>query len=424
MNPAVAQVSLRIVTLLLFMSISFSNWEPRLSTIARAEAVPVDREHKQHARKTLLKQALAERDWAHAGARIKSRSLQEQSQAPAADIIVTVLGPDAAPAPGPEFAMSPPHSPFINGSSSDLICCCQGNSASNSYTLPYQSPAPPYCCCGQQSDCCATTTSVMGLICGGGQVCGILMLMSALIGVLVLTICITGAFMARRRRLQAATGETAAAQLQTGLSSRPTLQVPYIPPDQLMLLSVHKPVEEEVGTQKECPICLDAIDVAADNWAAFPCTHGCCKPCLEDLLRHSSRRVNPSVLAVLCPLCRKVAVAPISIVSGTPLPPRSPSLPTPQPSETLITIQPAPQTPAEVELAPMAGRQSIGSADGSAEPSAGEAPPPVAVAGSTSLQTAPDGAAASVAAGDAAGEGEGRHAGGVLGNWGRPQRWL
>lgn len=142
--------------------------------------------------------------------------------------------------------------------------------------------------------------------------CGILLLMSALVGTLVVAVCITGVFLARRRRRRDSTldliiqsSRARGAQIQ-----RPGSQMIQIPNDQLDELYIGKPKAADEGETKECPICLDSVCVDNATWAAFPCGHGCCQPCAEDLLRHSSRQVNATTVAVLCPLCRKLAVAP------------------------------------------------------------------------------------------------------------------
>lgn len=155
------------------------------------------------------------------------------------------------------------------------------------------------------------------MICGGGQVCGILMLLSALVAVLVLSVCVTGSYFARRRRqniLALHAANTAAAGGAAPGMYRPASQALEIPPDQLESLRVRAAAipegEDPAESMKECPICLDTVALHPDTWAVFPCTHGCCRPCLGDLMRLSSRRVNSNTLAVLCPLCRKIAVAP------------------------------------------------------------------------------------------------------------------
>jgi hypothetical protein len=160
------------------------------------------------------------------------------------------------------------------------------------------------------------------------------MLLSALIAVLVLTVCMTGTFYARRRRQQLLAMHAAAGGGPNGAiggvgSFRPAEQI-TIAEAEIPGLRVKYGVEEVGtatveeggdsdgtgddtggGTTKECPICLDTVSLHSDTWAVFPCTHGCCRPCFSDLLRHSSRRVNNSaVFAVMCPLCRKLAVAP------------------------------------------------------------------------------------------------------------------
>lgn len=279
--------------------------------------------------------------------------------------------PAPGPAPGPETESvwpSPPTSPFVPPSNdSSLACCCRsGNTA---YEEPYQTPPPAGCCCGSRTTCCQTG-GLVNMICGGGQVCGILMLLSALVAVLVLSVCVTGSYFARRRRqnvLALHAANTTAGGPTMGMY-RPASQALEIPPDQLELLRVRPAVAleggEESDTTKECPICLDTVALHPDTWAVFPCTHGCCRPCLGDLMRLSSRRVNDNTLAVLCPLCRKIAVAPenmeleseggigaIRTMASTPssvgvISPNTPALPSPVAME---VERPSPAAPGLAE---------------------------------------------------------------------------
>jgi len=216
------------------------------------------------------------------------------------------------------------------------------------YEEDYKEPPPSnLCCCGERSKCCPQG-GLIKIICGGGQVCGILMLLSALIAVLVLSICMAGTFFARRRRNQllamhAAGGSPSGAitsstrpadQITISEAEIPGLRVKYGSGCLQSTPSSEEEGGEEVGTTiehdnsiistsaapgtvtasetKECPICLDTVAIYGDAWAVFPCTHGCCRTCFTDLLRHSSRRVNnnSAVWSVMCPLCRKMAVAP------------------------------------------------------------------------------------------------------------------
>ncbi len=241
------------------------------------------------------------------------------------------------------------------------------------YEEPYTQPAPSGCCCGSRSDCCSSG-GLVNVICGGGHVCGILMLLSALIAMLVLSVCITGTFISRRRRaaaLAAAHGGTIVPQ------RRPSMPVVTIPEDQIEALMVRPATaaaaavegleaDAEAGPEnKECPICLDGVDVTPDRWAVFPCSHGCCRPCLNDLLRHSSRRINPTTMALLCPLCRKVAVAPrpppaMETDEGAP---QAPLVPAPSPPPPTSPVVPTPEaTPEEAtpeEAAPAAAEGGI-----------------------------------------------------------------
>jgi len=181
------------------------------------------------------------------------------------------------------------------------------------------------------------------------------MLLSALIAVIIVAICLSGSFYARRRRnqllaMQAAGDGPNGAIVGGGGPTRPADQITIndaeIPGLRVKYGSecthiAHSTEEEgggvEAGTTiehgignvisttlgsapgsnatpgtKECPICLDTVSLYSNTWAVFPCTHGCCKTCFTDLLRHSSRRVNndSAVWAIMCPLCRKMAVAP------------------------------------------------------------------------------------------------------------------
>jgi hypothetical protein len=176
------------------------------------------------------------------------------------------------------------------------------------------------------------------------------MLLSALIAVLVLSVCMTGTFYARRRRRQLLAMHGATGGLPNGaiggvgVGRRPIEQITMNEADIPGLRVKYGventvPIEGEAGEAgedadgtttttagtiseaetKECPICLDTVSLHSDTWAVFPCTHGCCRPCFSDLLRHSSRRVNNSaVWAVMCPLCRKIAVAPEGEIPASP----------------------------------------------------------------------------------------------------------
>jgi hypothetical protein len=200
----------------------------------------------------------------------------------------------------------------------DLICCCPTTSGTYQ-SFQYENPPPaPTCCCNTTDVCtqCSGQTSFSS-VCGSGQICGILLLMAALIGTLALTICVTGVFLARRRRGrrvtldQFMTGGTVSAR--TSSIGRPAVQMIQIPADQLKEIYIkqvaHDP--EHARDPRECPICLDTVPVTTGIWSQFPCGHGSCTMCVNDLLRHSSRRVNERTVAVLCPLCRTLAVAPM-----------------------------------------------------------------------------------------------------------------
>ena len=94
------------------------------------------------------------------------------------------------------------------------------------------------------------------------------------------------------------------------------MNIVRIPDEQLKDLEIKDiDVDEEQGGlgQAECPICLETVGHQVVS--EFPCGHMCCRGCRDDLVRHSSRVVNASTVAILCPLCRKMAVAP-SLVGG------------------------------------------------------------------------------------------------------------
>lgn len=172
-------------------------------------------------------------------------------------------------------------------------------------------PSPPM-------DPFSSNSTTFTSVCGNGQVCGILLLMSALVGTLVITICITGVFLARRRRMRnMGLEQVIQANRQNSHISRPGVRMVQIPSDQLKELYISSPKTSSENDTDECPICLDTVRMHVDTWSCFPCGHGCCKPCAGDLLRHSSRRVNRTTVAVLCPLCRKLAVAPIDPEDAT-----------------------------------------------------------------------------------------------------------
>ena len=202
-----------------------------------------------------------------------------------------------------------------SNSSSDLICCCPvGGGLYRAFD--YEEPSPSVSCCCNTTDVCTecSQTDSFNSVCGSGQVCGILLLMATLIGTLAVTICVTGVFLTRRRRLRNATldqfvsGSTAVGGLQQVQRS----QIVNISEDQLKELYITQVPEGSHGGEiKECPICLDSVPVENGIWSTFPCGHGSCTICVNDLLRHSSRRVNSTTAAVLCPLCRTLAVAPM-----------------------------------------------------------------------------------------------------------------
>ena len=220
--------------------------------------------------------------------------------------------------------------PFSQNADADgsKICCCQVSNSSSYSAFQYQDPAtaPSECCCGEPGqecpDLCASSNFTS--VCGSGQVCGILLLMAALVGTLAITICITGVFLARRRRQRNATDQFLTSFSQSGRATVQQANIVRIPDEQLKDLLIkdvdmdenrgsadpQAEVDEEQGgvRQVECPICLEPVEHQVVS--EFPCGHTCCRGCRDDLVHHSSRVVNASTVAILCPLCRKLAVAP------------------------------------------------------------------------------------------------------------------
>ena len=218
--------------------------------------------------------------------------------------------------------------PFSQDDDGAKICCCQLSNTSSYSAFEYQDPstAPSECCCGAPGvdcpDSCASSS--FSSVCGSGQVCGILLLMAALVGTLAITICITGVFLARRRRQRHNTDQFLMSLSQSGRASVQQVNIVRIPDEQLKDLEIkdidieenlgsadpHGRVDEEQGgvRQAECPICLEPVEHQVVS--EFPCGHTCCRGCRDDLVHHSSRIVNASTVAILCPLCRKLAVAP------------------------------------------------------------------------------------------------------------------
>jgi hypothetical protein len=208
------------------------------------------------------------------------------------------------------------------------ICCCQLANSTSYAAYQYQDPmtAPSECCCGTPGedcpDLCESTS--FSSVCGSGQVCGILLLMAALVGTLAVTICITGVFLARRRRQRNNLDQFFTAAAQAGQPAIQHVSIVRIPDEQLKDLEIkdkdmdeyrgssdqNSSVDEEMGNlpQTECPICLEPVEHQVVS--EFPCGHTCCRGCRDDLIHHSSRVVNASTVAILCPLCRKLAVAP------------------------------------------------------------------------------------------------------------------
>jgi hypothetical protein len=200
-----------------------------------------------------------------------------------------------------------------NDSSSDLVCCCPVGGGQYR-PFDYEFPSPSASCCCNTTDVCTQCSSSESFnsVCGSGQVCGILLLMATLIGTLAVTICVTGVFLARRRRQRNATlDQFVSVSTASGVQHARRSQILNISEDQLKELYIAQvPEGEHVEEIKECPICLDSVPVENGIWSIFPCGHGSCTICVNDLLRHSSRRVNSTTCAVLCPLCRTLAVAP------------------------------------------------------------------------------------------------------------------
>ena len=165
-------------------------------------------------------------------------------------------------------------------------------------------PSPLGCCCGTKVKCC-TRGGLIQVMCKGNYACGVGLLITILLGGIVVTVCVGGTWANRRRRRHGADNPAAVAAANgSSRGLRPSALMVDIPRDQLQALTVGPPRPAQCGSPQECAICLETMNVDEENWTRFPCAHGCCKTCLSDLLHYTSRNVNPTTLALLCPLCR------------------------------------------------------------------------------------------------------------------------
>lgn len=64
------------------------------------------------------------------------------------------------------------------------------------------------------------------------------------------------------------------------------------------------PGDAGFGASHECVICLEAVAVGPASWRTFPCHHGVCARCVDDIVRcvrmHVAVRVHAHVCLSVC----------------------------------------------------------------------------------------------------------------------------
>lgn len=223
--------------------------------------------------------------------------------------------PLPAPSSSPTLDFAPPPPPASN---TTFACCCRGGVVQiYNDTAPIKYQQRSDCCCGPVSSCCNNDyykSSLLGSICGGGATCGIILVISGMVGVLCFTACLASTVMVRRRRRARNAGANAGgnggSQNRYARGAQQTAAdwatVNALTKEEENKLKVRKPEAAHVGSKEECPICLETSEVSYDSWAAFPCKHKCCRKCLQDMMRHGNR--NSTCALVHCPLCRTLSI--------------------------------------------------------------------------------------------------------------------
>lgn len=221
----------------------------------------------------------------------------------------TAAGPAEAPAPAPDPSSNSSNvtqgQPPPQGR--NPVCCCSGSNMIYAYdaSLPY-----PACCCGSYHSCCTSGGSLLAGFCGGSGVCSIAIMIGLVLSSGAIVSLSTYWLWRRRRRDHAR--RRARQRTRETMGSPDDAEVAELsnmPESELPGKTVTSPTPEQLDTTRECPVCLESFKVAANNWCNFPCTpaHGICKPCLEDMIKHSSRNRRQRDI-IQCPLCRKLAV--------------------------------------------------------------------------------------------------------------------
>ncbi|PSC69058.1 alpha beta-hydrolase isoform B [Micractinium conductrix] len=191
-----------------------------------------------------------------------------------------------------------------------LVCCC----SDVAHPLPYRPQDDSSCCCGLESDCCAASDPISRM-CTDKSGCGVVFIISG-VGILcLLTSCAATGVLCRRCRRVSGEEEQpreAAGQPRRTAEDLECAGVMAMPPEKQAEVAVHgaAPGDAGFGASHECVICLEAVAVGPASWRTFPCHHGVCARCVDDIVRHN-RRVMPAYNRVLhCPLCRKLAIVP------------------------------------------------------------------------------------------------------------------
>ncbi|EIE26415.1 hypothetical protein COCSUDRAFT_64482 [Coccomyxa subellipsoidea C-169] len=226
------------------------------------------------------------------GAATKHRRLADSS-IPAANATLSNQTGAASPGPGPGGSNG-------QGPSNGIACCCGQNN---------QVGGSSQCCCGPVTICCQASGFCLTQNCTAIFV-GSTLIAGALISFMTCGICI---YRARANLQEPATFWTRSGGRFRDNGSRQARRP----------LPTHAPPDDEEGTPRECPVCLEETTSNA-QWVVFGCHHATCRTCYDQLV------AKPHQDAA-CPLCRR---------------PLTELVPETTPSHVAIQMQPLQREPA------------------------------------------------------------------------------